>query len=188
MISSPSCPNCGAPIANTSSSSCDYCQSPFYLSLGDDAGFLTDYLIENYKKFYNSDIDDNDFSAKLSLAILYLLDRLPDHAGQIIAELQVKSPREPRVILIDCLSCLKQTSMRKIKLLMVEEILSKLSIVIFNGTDEEVASAMQIANYIDQNFYERNGILKGKLMKSILSRPVAFNGYTNKMIDQILFQ
>ena len=188
MVSSPSCPNCGAPIANTSSSSCDYCQTPFYLSLNGDAAFLTGDLSAKYKEFYISDVKDNEFAAKLSLSILYLLDDLPDLADQIIAELHVTTPREPRVMLIDCLSCLKQTSMRKIKLLLVEEILSKLKIVISNGTDEEIASAMQIANYIDQNYYERNGILKGKLMESILSRPFAFNGNNNTMIDQILSQ
>ena len=157
-----------------------------YVSLTDDASILKDDLVEKYRNFYTSDAKNNELAAKLSLATVYLFDDLPDLAEDIIIQLQAMAPREPRVMLLDCLTTLKLNPMRKIKLTTIEDLLSKLNIVLQNGSDEELSSAIQIARYIDECYYVRNGILRNKLLQRILTQYAGFDGHNDSLINQIL--
>ena len=186
MISAPSCPNCGAPVENNISSNCGYCRAPIYITLENKNSFLTDDLVEKYKLFYQSDSKSEEVASKLSLAILYLLDGLPEHAQTIIDQLHQIVPRDARVMLLDCLAILKLNPIRKIKLAIIEVIISKLNICISTGSNDEIASAIYIAEYIDNNYYARNGILRGKDMSRILSNNRSVDGFNDSIIYTIL--
>ena len=186
MVSAPSCPNCGAPLPKNGETNCSYCSSPVYVSLHDNLGFLKDDLFEKYKQFYLTDSNGKDIAPQVSLATLYLLDGLPEMAEPIINQLYERAPREPRVILLDCLTILKLNPLRKIKIGLIESTVQKLNVIIQQGSDEEIASAVQITHYINHNYYTRNGILQSRLIKSILSAHASLGDHNESIISEIL--